>query len=37
MNLYNKKYNSVMKNCFKIDEMSLFVHVTEDMPASKGQ
>ena len=37
MNLYNKNYNCVMKNCCKIDEMNLFVQVTEDMPASKGQ
>ena len=35
MDLYNKNYNSVMKNCCKIYEMNLFVQVTEDMPASK--
>ena len=37
MDLNNKNYNSAMKNCRKIDEMNLFVQVTEDMPASKGQ
>ena len=36
MDLYNKNYNSVMTNCFKIDEINLFVQVTEGMPASKG-
>ena len=36
MHLYNKNYNTVMKNRCKIDEMNLFVQVTEDMPASKG-
>ena len=37
MDLYNKNYDSVMKNFCKIDEINLFVQVTEDMPASKGQ
>ena len=37
MDLYNKKYDSVMRNSCKIDEMNLFVLITEDMPAPKGQ